>query len=77
MAVDPIPNPPHTPQPPQVPEQTTNLWRRGVEVGLSHVNKWPRVPYGIFDRAPTTSDDQTFSYEVGFLWLGTVEEGYA
>lgn len=75
MAVDPIPNPPHTPQPPPADSQAQDMWRRGVEVGLAHVNRWPRVPYGIFDRAPDADDDETFGHEVGFLWLGVVDDG--
>ena len=75
MAVDPIPNPPHTPQPPISNEESINLWRQSVERGLADINRWPRPPFGFFDREPTTADDSSFGYLRGFIWIAQVSNG--
>ena len=74
MAVDPIPNNSYVPKPPLAPNDLDELWRKGVYDAVSDTRQWPRVPHQIYDRAPTTADDQTFGYQVGFLWLGVVAE---
>lgn len=71
-ALDPIPNLPHAPQPPESSSEDVRQWRRAQEMLMSQLGRWPRAGYGFFNREPTVNDDQTFGYERGFIWVANV-----